>query len=120
MAVISNAGDDGELRGRGERNAVGSRRGVEHNIRLQRAWVDRSHAGPAAIGDENTAVTRNHTGCAGKSGQRCNEPVGIGVNHLDAVACRVRDKNPAGLGLEGSVIERGADCMGYADRACGH
>jgi hypothetical protein len=71
VGVVSDAGNDRNLQGRNYRGAVWSPPGIQGRPGFKSARVDPSHAGAAAVRDQNAAFSRNDAGCSWKALQRC-------------------------------------------------
>jgi hypothetical protein len=59
----------------------------------------------AAIGCQDLPVIGDRTRNTGKPRQRRDVPLGVVVDHLDAIARGVRDEHAAGPGIERGVVE---------------
>jgi hypothetical protein len=86
-------------------------------MRFQRACIDPSQAGRAAIGHKYLSVFGDHACRFGKSLQRRDVFSGIVVDHLNTVTARMRDENTAGFRIKRAVVERTPSGVRYLDYA---
>jgi hypothetical protein len=68
--------------------------------------VEPRHACGTAVGGEDLPVVGDHAGDARKSLQRCDVLARIVIDHLDAIACTVRNEHAARSGVERGVVKR--------------
>src|ERR1700682_2593628 len=115
FSVVADAGGDREAGSSHDHSAVRSRAGLEHGSRFQVAGIEQRDAGTAAVGDQDLSAVSDGAGHARKSRQRRKVQAGVVVDHLDAIARGVCNKDAPALGIEGGVIELAARGTWYGD-----
>jgi hypothetical protein len=75
--------------------------------------IEPSQACSSAVGYEDESILGDDSRCFWKSGQGCDVPAGVVINHFNAIAGSMGDKNAARLRIEGAMIERAAGSARY-------
>src|SRR5262249_44514319 len=116
LSPITDAGGNREAPRRRNRDAIRLGTSLEDGPRLKAGRINKSQACRPAVGDDDNPVVGDNAGGFWEARQCCDMPPCLVVDHLDAVAPRMRDEDAAALRIEGPMIE-GAAC-GARDLDC--
>jgi hypothetical protein len=109
VGVVADTSDDRDLQRRNDRDAVRSWPGLQDCPGFQSARIDPSHAGSAAVRDQDAASACDDARRFWKAVECGNVPVGVSVNHLKTVPSQVRNEDAAAFGFESSMVKRGTE-----------
>jgi hypothetical protein len=113
MIFIADGGDDRQALPRHERDAIRPWAGLENGLGFKALPIEPSQACGSAVGYEDESILGDDSGCFWKSGQGCDVPAGLVINHFNAIAGSMGDKNAARLRIEGAMIERAGGSARY-------
>jgi hypothetical protein len=106
LGFIADAGNHRQPQARNKRHSVWSRSGIEYNSRFKSVAVDPCQACRPAVGYKHLTLVSNYARRFWKILQCTDVPKGVMVDHLNAVAARVRNEHTARFRIERSMVEK--------------
>jgi hypothetical protein len=102
LARIADAGGNRQALRRRNRHAVRLGARLEDGPRFKADCLNPGQACRSAVCDEDNPIVGDNPGCFWKPWQCCKVSLRLMVDHLDAIAPRMRDEDTAALQVEGA------------------
>ena len=117
VAIVADAGGYSDTAALDDRRTIRPRTALEHGPGFERRGVQPRNACRTAVGGKDFSVVGDGAGHAPKSRQCRDVPLGIVVDHLDAIARGVGYEDPPGLRVKRRVVKLAVCGVGYLDDA---